>query len=60
MNTRNKEPYAPPCISKRVKLEQRDSLLAGSDIPDVEMGIVSIGHEYGGEYTISNDYWETY
>ena len=59
MNRKTKEPYAPPFISKEVELEQRDSLLTGSVIQDVEMGVVSIGHEYGGEYTISNDYWET-
>lgn len=39
-------------------IELESELLVGSPGTEVQQSILSVGHEIGGEYTISEDYWE--
>lgn len=54
----SKERFVSPAI-KCAGLELEDEFLVGSPGTEMEYSIKSVGHDIGGEYTISNDsYWE--
>ena len=54
----SKETYVSPEVALTLGIELESELLVGSPGTEVQQSILSVGHEIGGEYTISEDYWE--
>ena len=49
----SKETFVSPKVTQTLGFELESELLGLS-----KTNVVSVGHEIGGEYTISEDYWE--
>ena len=54
----SKEKFISPRVTQALGLELENEILVGSPGTEVQQSILSVGHEIGGEYTISEDYWE--
>lgn len=54
----SKETYVSPEVVVALGVDLESELLVGSPGTEVQQSILSVGHEIGGEYTISEDYWE--
>lgn len=55
----SKEKFVSPEIIRTVGVELGNDILVGSPGKELESSVVTLGHDIGGEYSISSEsYWE--